>query len=377
MINWNSGEIFVSGGKLGLTGEQIVRLKVSDFILEMILVLNDGELESYIFDPSKNEGFSQTDIADSIKAEGDKWVPSGKIVEIAGGKTVKLRYSNGTCVEVSLSESLYLDSTVYDDVARVTQNAIYYQARKYYKSGPGSSPLMPYLSTVPKDKNGNIIAVFEGDGADKVITIDDLGASTDPIIGALGDMLVTSGSDGMTLHTPGGGTVVIDGYGLLMRKNDPVTTFVQTRSAPYGTDPNSLNWGSIFCPDQEQYNQAHSSVGKSGWAGFGKTGNVVESQEDFSRKVSAVVSSPYIDEKIPVVIQGGSLKKVNGDGTLAALQTTNLAGAELIEFVFNNDMSGIYAVADGLQEIEPFCVNGFSFGYSGGRWAKASPQQAN
>jgi hypothetical protein len=367
------GNVFVSGGGLAIQGEQIVPYGGKSSPMG-VLRLNGGSLTSYALDLSSDSGFVQNGVADNIiDAANSVVLGDDEIVEIAGGDAVKLRYKSGTCVVVVGPELESPSVIVHDDVARVTSNGIYYGSKNYYKSGPGDAPLVPYLSKVHNDKNANIVAVFEGNDSDKIVTIDDMTAGTDPVVGALGDMLVTEGAGGMVIHTQSG-EIQIDGYGLLMRRNDPVHGFVQQKVVQHGTDPASINWDEGHCPAQRQYNESHSSTWQSGWMGVGRTGHIINLGESFYREVAASASSPSLADEIPVVIQGGSLKRIGSDGSLSDLQSTNIAGAELVEFVFSHNMADYHAVASGLKEIEPFCVNGFSFGYGGGRWVNATLQ---
>ena len=360
---------------LGLTGEQIVKFDNGRY-KDVVFKLNDGDLSSFRYNPLVDVGFSSTSLGSNIKSKAQEEVlPTSKIMEIAGGDTLKLRYDNGACVIVDINGENSFTMDVKDSAARVTKHHYYTipdgstssTAVPYYKSGDGTAQLVPLLAQ-DGDTVGDIVAVFEGKDGDHIVRLGDV--TTDPIIGFVGGLHIIGNGTGNSIVTSDG-NVAIEGFGTIYRDTDATKDIFLTTQVPTNA-PTIIDYSSIFSPAHYAYIQAHRNDWKNAWAGVGDVGHVVDDGDTTHMKVSINnVSSPALNDETPFVMVGTDMKEVMPDGTLEIIDTISLDGNELINYIYTHDMSEHLVIGTGLSETEPFAVNGYSFGYVAGRLADA------
>lgn len=360
----------LSARGLSVTGQQVVN--VND---DIIFVLNDGELSSYRYNSRVDSGFAATSHGSNAAAYAQQFVLSdSKIMEIAGGNSLKLRYDNGVCVILGIQgENAFIPSTK-TNVARITENGIYTipngnannTAVPYFKSGPGTADLVPLLSD---GTNHDIVAVFEDIDGDKIIRMGDV--TSDPVVGYFNGSPVVQGSSGIELVTPGG-RISIDGYGVVSRKTFQTMEIFMSKvvAGIREGDSVAVDYSDQFSPAHYSYIQAHREDWENSWHGEGRVGFVVDAGEQVNMKVPCSSPTPALDESIPIVLRNGNAYKVGGDGSLTPVDTVDLDGDALINHIYDNDMSQTLVIGS-FGEAEPFCVNGYSFGYPSGRWVDA------
>lgn len=366
----------LSAGGLSITAQQVVKFG-SDRLGGVIFALNDGNITTYRYDPLSDTGFVQTPLGTNIKAYADAITETNgyDIVEIAGGETLKLRYGNGACITVNIFGENRFTHSLKKNVARVTKNAYYTipdgattsTSVPYYKSGSGTAQLVPLLST-DDGSESDIVAVFEGRDGDHIVHIDDV--VDQPTIGFVSGLRIVGDGTSNSLVTPNG-SIAIDGFGTIYRDTAAVGDIIISGRVEPGS-PTEVDHSGEFSPVHYAYIQQHREDWKNGWHGVGKVGYVVDIGDYVNMKVHCQTPTPDIDDEMPFVVIGGTMKKVNTDGTLTPIDTVNLTGDALISYIYNNYMSQTLVVADGLSEVEPFAVNGYSFGYGDGRWVDAT-----
>lgn len=375
MGNYDNG-MKLSAGGISISGQQVIKVH-NRFINNTIVVLMDGVLTSYEYSQTEDTGFVETELGKNISAYAgalDETSDFG-IVEIAGGSSIKIRYDNGICISVVILGDNKFTHSVHKNVARVTKHEYYtipngkdkYHSVPYYKSGGGSSQLVPLLS-INGGIDNDIVAVFEGSDGDSIVRIGDV--VDQPIVGFVGGFTVVGDGTSNSLVTPSG-NIGIDGFGTIYRETDPVIDILLSETVDTG-QPVKIDHSGEFSPVHYDYIQQHREDWKNGWIGVGKVGYVVDMGDYVNMKVPCPTQTPYLSDEIPFVIVGGAMKKVNPDGTLTNINTVNLTGSALINYIYNNDMSQTLVVADGLDEVEPFAVNGYSFGYGSGRLVDAT-----
>ena len=368
----------LSAGGLSITAQQVVKLG-DDRLGGIIFALNDGDITSYMYDPLSDTGFIQTELSTNIKAYADS-IPETNgydIVEIAGGEALKLRYNNGACVTIYILGEDNFKHILRKNVARVTRHNYYFIGDgatqdtyiPYYKSGSGTAQLVPMMSTMYSMTN-NIVAVFEDDYKDHIVTIDDVGDQ--PIIGFVGEYRVVGDGTSKSLVTPNG-SIGIDGFGTIYRDTAAVSDIIISGRVAPGA-PIEVDHSGKFSPVHYDYIQQHRDDWKNGWHGTGKLGYIVDIGDYVNMKVPCPMPTPELNDIILFVIVDGVMKKVNYDGTFTDINTINLTGSALINYIYNNDMSQTLVIGS-FEEVEPFCVNGYSFGYPSGRWVDAELEE--
>ena len=368
---------------LGLTGEQIVKFDNGRY-KDVVFKLNDGNLSSFRYNPLVDVGFSSTSLGqaihDYVLAQA-LVLPTSKIMEIAGGDTLKLRYDNGVCVIVDIKGENSFIMDVKHNVARVTKNNYYTipdgstssTAVPYYKSGGGTAQLVPLL-TQDGDTVGDIVSVFEGKDGDHIVRLSDV--TTDPIIGFVGGLKIIGAGTNNSIVTPNG-NVAIDGFGTIYRHTEAVDDILLTSTVPTG-DNTPVDYSTSFSPIHYNYIENHRVDWKNNWSGLGKTGHIVDNGQTFHMKVSAHgvssvvgepdrVSSPALNDDTPFVMIGEVMHKVDSNGVGDVIDTVKIDGDALISYIYTHDMSEHLVIGNGLSETEPFAVNGYSFGYVAGR----------
>lgn len=361
MSNLNKGMMISTGG-LTLTGEQVISV-VSMSNTTHLFVLNQGTLRSYRSDSTSDTGFISSTLANTFTSQALAYLVEGAtLVEIAGGSALKARYDNGICLEatVTLGGSFIIGE--HKDVARVTKYKMYKitQPAQYYKSGAGTAPLVPLL-------DGGIIAVFEGVNEDFIVTIDDaLANDLGAICGRVGGFIVTGQEGSYTLHTPNG-AVGISSFGTLVRKADGVKNILMASTST------NKDYSSVFSPSHYAYIQVHRKDYDSEWVGFGKTGYVVDAPDHVYMSVKAGAGATRaINDEIPIVSKGSTIYTLNQDGSLEPIRTTSLQGQDLINYIYTNDMSEMYALGSVGSGLEAFGAKGYSFSYGAGRMASVT-----
>jgi len=363
---------------LALTGEQIVKLDAKD----EIFVLNGGSLTSFVYNPLVSVGFSPTSTGADIKNHADTRNPNSNIMEIAGGSSIKIRYDNGICVIVSVLQNNIFHSNIKKNVARVTKHSYYTipngltsaTAVPYYKSGVGTSQLVPLLGL-----GADIVAVFEGKYGDNIVTLGDVGDK--PIVGYVGSRPVT-GLGGTTSIVLNNKQIPITGFGTIYRKMGRVDDISISKTIPVGSSP-KVDYSARFSPAHYGYIQLHRVDNISNWAGIGKVGYVVSAKDRAYMRVSAHgksirtnepdrVPTPPINDETNFVMVGGVMKEIMPDDTLREIDVVKLDGTDLIDYIYTNDMSQKLVVGSSFVEVEPFSVNGYSFGYGAGRLVDAN-----
>ena len=359
---------------LRVAGEQIIKID-NMYVPGTVVVLDDGNITSYKYNPTSDTGFSETQFASNIKSyvDGIDVVAGRSIMEIAGGTSMKIRYDNGVCITVMINgDNSFLHSIRYN-VARITKNNVYTintgedknNPIPYYKSGSGTAQLVPLLSD---GTNNDIVAVFEGEQEDYIVRMEDV--TVDPIVGYVGNNAIVGDGENNSIVTPDG-EIAIDGFGTIYRNSSAVTEIFKSHHIE--TDSSAVvDYSNIFSPVHYTYIQANREDWTADWAGYGGTGYVVDAGDTAYMRVQCDIPTAELDDNIPFVIIDGDIKKVNSDGSLVPLQAVDYDGAELIKHIYGNDMSQTLVIGSGLAEVEPFAVNGYSFGYGPGRWEDAA-----
>lgn len=363
----------LSARGLSITGQQVVKAGG-----DVIFVLDDGALTSYRYNSRADSGFAATSHGSNAASYAQRFVfPDNKIMEIAGGDSLKLRYDNGVCVILDvLGENAFV-STTKTNVARITKNGIYTipngstynTAVPYFKSGSGTAPLVPLLSD---GANDDIVAVFEDGDTDRIVRLGDV--TTDPIVGYFNGNPVVQRGSGLEIATSGGGRLSVDGYGVISRKTYNTTEIFMTKALAFDVPVGTVDYSDKFSPVHYNYIQAHREDWNSTWKGEGKLGYVIDFGLDHVTKVPCPSPTPELDESIPIVLIHGSAYTLESDGTLVPVDTVDLDGDALISHLYNNNMSQTLVIGS-FEEAEPFCVNGYSFGYPSGRWVDAELEE--
>ena len=370
-MNNNYGMKLSSNG-LAISGEQVVEVDISlpyhtDGWGSQLLILNNGELTSMQFNSLNDVGFVSSNLADMLTNEASAHIrDDDELVEIASNLgIVRMRYSSGLCVIAEMSS--FHDSvivTTKQNVSRVTSFNTYEQSNKYYKSGAGTSQLVPMLKYGGQD---NIIAVYEKDSEDFIVSADDI--LSEQLVGFAGENKVYRGSGGGLSVQLGSGVVAITGFGNIKRQTASISTIRLTTTIPTGSNP-KVDFTDRFSPSHYSYVESKREDWITHWTGVGQVGHVVDAGDTAIMQCSVDAITPTINNSIAFVMQGASMFKIDGDA-LVPMNIINLSGTALMQYICSHDMSNTIANMDGVEEVENFNVNGYSFGYGSGRWVDA------
>jgi hypothetical protein len=359
---------------LTLTGEQIVHLSTES--TDEIFILNNGALTSYKYDITASGGFvpsgTATKITADIASKQKAGIGNPKIMEIAGGNTLKIRYDNGTCLEASVS-STYGTVIVLEkskSCVRVTKNDIYVVPaiiNHYRIAGVGGSLIPLFEDSAGKAKD--IVAVFEGAKNDNVVTLSSVTGLPYAIVDMIGTTQIVT--LGVTLYAILGGTKVpITGYGTIVRKmvrTRNITMYEQVPSTSPTAPPTKVDYSAMFSPEHYAYITLKRTDHKTGWAGVGNTGYVVDNGDTVIMNVPIIVPSNAINNEIHYIETQNGLEQVDANGLLTPLNITTLDGLPLIKHIYNTDMTKeVVMDANRSSEMETFNVNGYYFGYGAG-----------
>jgi len=357
---------------LNLVGEQVIKVAFGSKRDEMYVLVDDSTIKSYLYNPISTNGFSPTSSADDFNIEVAKmdWLDgTEKIMEIAGGRSLKVRYDNGISITGIRSQGGVFIVSKSDNVARITSNKEYKVAHpiKYYRSGGGTAPLMALLE-------GDILAVFEnGDEEDFTISLQDaLDASGEgAIVGKVGLFTILSQNDSLKVKTPSG-DIAIEGFGTIVREIDGTRDIKLTARILSGGNK-VVDHSSEFSADHYTYIERNRVDFINGWIGVGNTGYVVDSGDFAQMRVpisggnkvgeAPLVRTGSLNDKVDFVLVAGAMKKVANDGTLTNINTTTATGVDLVSFIYHNDMTTQIAMSTPNSRVEPFSINGYFFGY--------------
>jgi hypothetical protein len=312
-----------------------------------------GEIETYEFSVSDG-GFIASDLSSRIIDAINGNVTDEAIVEIAGGDSIKLRFQNGQMISaVELQDGAIVTSEDFE-VGRVTKNKTYKFKYKFYKSGPGTSPIVPLLED-------DIVSVFEGDENDFVVRLGDLGIG-DTIVGKWADdVTITESTEGqLTIHY-GEADLDIDDFGEIKLVTKELLK-IKLRSA-------NKNCLVGFPKAQQQYIDAHGKCSEISWFGVGRVGHVVDFPVKYIGVVDVPVPGASAVSTIRYIKKGHRFMTLNESNEFVEIDTITLNGEHLIEHIYNNNMANTVPLAslEG-EEFEPFNANGFFFSYRGNRW---------
>ena len=380
MFGLNRGVRLCARG-LSLHGEQVVKVD-NGFVRDEIFILNGNTIESYMFSPTSENGFRATDSGSVLLGELlPKVIDGAKIMEIAGGDSIKVRYDTGQCF--TCERKGYGDFLISEigSVARVTKHHYYTipdgstasTAVPYYKSGGGTAQLVPLL-TQDGDTVGDIVAVFEGKDIDHIVRLSDVPENA-PIVGFVGGLHIIGDGTNNSIVLPSG-NVSISGFGTIIRNGlnaEPI--HMVSHIATNGNT--NVDYSDYFSPSHYAYIEQKRVNSSPNWTGFGATGYVVDAGDTANMDVgiggetsSLGTSGATLADVVDFVVVDGAFKMVSGD-VLVDINMQDLTGVALINFVCANDMN-TYLISDAnTVTTEPFAVNGYSFGYGAGRLVDA------